>query len=410
MRGRLTAIAGVCSAIVMSVAACSSSGSSADTSSGSSASSSGSSAAGAYNVFAVEALSGPDAAYGQAAGDAVKAAVDVINNSGGVLGHKVVLTMKDDAGDPTTAVTLLESELAGPTKPNLVVPGLFSTETVPLVPITTKAGILTVAPGDAQSLDDPAKYPLHFSSTPLGSSTATALIAEMKAKGYTKIGIAVTDDEASVSTESYLEADARAAGMTYTAAQLSLTAVDATPQLEQLMGAKPQVVIFVMDGASNGVLLRSRATLGLTLPFYTNTAGTSFNVGAQVPPADWKNVYLQAQSFLVDGSPGTQTPQFKTFSAALSKYVPRVTQGMALYVNPYDPLLVWAAAANKAKSVDPQKVAAAIQTLNNSSQVPNFVGQGTLYGGDAHFPDFGPSDFVYVPVGPYVDGLVKPAS
>jgi len=198
--------------------------------------------------------------------------------------------------------------------------------------------------------------------------------------------------------------------MTYTAAQLSLTAVDATPQLEQLMAAKPQVVIFVMDGASNGVLLRSRATLGWTVPFYTNTAGTSFNVGAQVPPADWKNVYLQAQSFLVYGSPGTQTPQFKTFSDALSKYVPQVTQGMALYVNPYDPLLVWAAAANKAKSVDPQKVAAAIQTLTNSSQVPNFVGQGTLYGDDAHFPNFSPSDFVYVPVGPYVDGLVKPAS
>ena len=409
MRGRLAAIAGVCSAIVMSVAACSSSGSSANAPSASSASSADSSG-GTYNVFAVEALSGPYAPYGQAAGDAVKAAVDVINNSGGVLGHKVVLTIKDDAGDPTTAVTLLESELAGPTKANLVVPGLFSTETVPLVPIATKAGILTVAPGDAQSLDNPAKYPLHFSCTPLGSSTAAALIAEMKSKGYTKIGIAVTDDEASVSTESYLEADAKAAGMTYTAAQLSLTAVDATPQLEQLMAAKPQVVLFVMDGASNGVLLRSRATLGLTLPFYTNTAGTSFNVGAQVPPADWKNVYLQAQSFLVYGSPETQTPQFKSFSAALSKYVPQVTQGMALYVNPYDPLLVWAAAANKAKSVDPQKVAAAIETLTNSSQVPNFVAQGTLYGGDAHFPNFSPADFLYVPVGPYVDGLVKSAS
>jgi len=410
MRGRLTAIVGVCSAIVMSVAACSSSGSSADAPSGSSASSSGSSAGVTYSVFAVEALSGPDAAYGQAAGDAVKAAVDVINSSGGVLGHKVVLTMKDDAGDPTTAVTLLESELAGPTKPNLVVPGLFSTETVPLVPITTKAGILTVAPGASNELDNPAKYPLHFSTTPLGSSTAAGLIAEMKSKGYTKIGIAVTDEEHGLSTETYLQADAKAASMTTTAVQLSTTAIDATSQVEQLMAAKPQVVIFVMNGASNGVLLKARATLGWTVPFYSETAGTSFNVGAQVPPADWRNVYLQAQSFLVYGNPETQTPQFKTFSAALSKYVPQVTQGMALYVNPYDPLLVWAAAANKAKSVDPQKVAAAIQTLTNSSQVPNYVGQGTLYGGDAHFPNFTPSDFVYVPVGPYVDGLVKPAS
>jgi hypothetical protein len=60
--------------------------------------------------------------------------------------------------------------------------------------------------------------------------------------------------------------------------------------------------------------------------------------------------------------------------------------------------------------VDPQKVAGAIETLTKSSQVPNFVAQGTLYGGDAHFPNFAPSDFVYVPVGPTVDGLVKPAT
>jgi branched-chain amino acid transport system substrate-binding protein len=407
MRGRLTAIAGVCSAIVMSVAACSSSGSSADAPA---SSSSGSPSGGTYNVFAVEALSGPTAAYGQAAGDAVRAAVDVINNSGGVLGRKVVLTMKDDAGNPTTAVTLLESELSGPTKPDLVVPGLFSTETVPLVPLTTKAGILTVAPGASNDLNNPTKYPLHFSATPLGSATAAGLIAEMKSKGYTKIGIAVTDEEHGISTEAYLQADAKAAGMTTTAVQLSTTAVDATSQVEQLMAAKPQVVIFVMNGASNGVLLKARTKLGWTVPFYSESAGTSFNVGAQTTPADWKNVYLQAQSFLVYGSPGTQTPQFKTFSAALSKYVPEVTQGMALYVNPYDPVLVWAAAANKAKSMDPHTVAAAIETLTNSSQVPNFVAQGTLYGGDAHFPNFSPSDFVYVPVGPTVGGLVKPAS
>jgi branched-chain amino acid transport system substrate-binding protein len=361
-------------------------------------------------VFAIEALSGAAAAYGAAAADGVKAAVDVINQSGGVLGRKVVLTIKDDGGNPTTAVTLLQSELSSGAKPDLVVPGLLSTETVPLVPITTKAGIFTVAPGSSNVLDDPQKFPLHFSATPLGSTTAAALIQEMKSKGYTKIGIAVTDEEHGISTEASLLADAKAAGMTTTAVQLSTTAVDATSQVEQLQAAGPQAVIFVMNGASNGVLLKARTKLGWTVPFYSEISGTAFNVGAQTTSADWKNVYLQAQSFLVYGSAGTKTPQFETFSAALSKYAPQVTQGMALYVNDYDPVLLWAAAANKAKSVDPQKVAAAIETLTNSSQVPNFVAQGQLFGGGAHFPNFAPADFTYVPVGPTVDGLVKSAT
>ena len=406
MNGRWIAVAGVCSAVVVSVAGCGSSGSPAGASSPVSTSSA---SAGTYNVFAIEAMSGPVAAYGQASAAGVKAAIDVINNSGGVLGRKLVLTIKDDAGDPTTAVTLLESELSSGVKPNLVVPGLLSTETVPLVPITTKAGILTVAPGSSNVLDNPAKFPLHFSATPLGSSTAAGLIAEMKSKGYTKIGIAVTDEEHGISTEASLQADAKAAGMTTAAVQVSTSAIDATSQVEQLMAAKPQAVVFVMNGASNGVLLKARTKLGWTVPFYSETAGTSFNIGAQTTPANWNNVFLQAQTFLVDGNPGTQTPQFKTFSAALSKYVPQVTQGMALYVNSYDPVLVWAAGANAAKSVDPAKVAAGIETLTSSSLVPNFVGQGQLYGGDAHFPKFGPSDFVYVPVGPTVDGLVKSA-
>jgi ABC-type branched-subunit amino acid transport system substrate-binding protein len=179
--------------------------------------------------------------------------------------------------------------------------------------------------------------PLHFSATPLGSSTAAALIQEMKSKGYTKIGIAVTDEEHGISTEASLVADAKSAGMTTTAVQLSTTAVDATSQVGQLQAASPQAVIFVMNGASNGVLLKARTKLGWTVPFYSEVAGTSFNVGAQT-------------------------------------------------------------------------TSAAIETLTDSSPVPNFVAQGNLYGGDVHFPNFAPADFSYVPVGPTVGGLVKSAS
>lgn len=414
MGGRFSAVGVTCVAVAMAITACSSSSSSKTNNSsapnqvgGGSSSSSGGS--GTYDVYGVEALSGPAAAYGAAADAGVKAAVDVINQSGGVLGHQLKLTVQDDGADPTKGVALLQARLSGGTKPVLVVPGLLSTETVPLLPITTKYGVFSVAPGSADAANNPSKFPYHFSATPLGSTTAAALIAEMKSKGYTKIGVAVTDEEHGIGTEADLKQDAKDSGIAVTSVEVPTTAVDATSQLETLKAANPQAVVFVMNGASNGVLLKGRTKLGWTIPFYSEIAGTSFNVGAQTGPADWNNVFLQAQTFLVYGSPGTQTPQYTTFAAALAKYAPEITQGMALYVNSYDPLLVWAAAANKAGSVDPKKVAAAVETLTDSSQVPNFVAQGKLYGNGRHFPDFAPSDFVYVRVGPTVDGLVKPA-
>lgn len=421
MRSRFGAVAVLCTAVAVSVTACSSSGSSSgsSTSSANSPTSSGSSAAqsqaatggnGTYSVYAVEALSGPAAAYGTAAAGAVKAAVDVINAHGGVLGKKLTLTMDDDGGDPTKATTQLQAELTKG-KPNLIVPGLLSAETAPLLPVIAKAGIFSVAPGNDASFDDPAKYPYHFSATPSGPNAAQAMIAEMKAKGYTKIGLGVTNDASGLAIVAPFQAAAKAAGITITSTiQLDPTAVDATSQLETLKSSNPQAVVFNMDGANNGVFLKGRTKLGWKIPFYSTIAGTSFNVGGQTSKADWNNVFLQAQNFLVAGAAGTKTPQFKTFSAALSKYITKIDQGMALYVNPYDPLLVWAAAANKAKSVDPKQVAAAVETLTNSSMVPNFVAQGSLYNGTSHFPDFAPSDFIYPPVGPTVNGLVKPAS
>ena len=73
---------------------------------GSSAGSGGGSGANApYRVLALIALSGPFALDGKAEAVGVRAAVTVVNQHGGILGHPVALTVVNDNGDATTALT-----------------------------------------------------------------------------------------------------------------------------------------------------------------------------------------------------------------------------------------------------------------------------------------------------------------
>ena len=53
----------------------------------------------------VAPLTGPVAAYGDQVRNGAQAAVDAINEKGGVLGEQLVLQLVDDAGDPKQGVS-----------------------------------------------------------------------------------------------------------------------------------------------------------------------------------------------------------------------------------------------------------------------------------------------------------------
>jgi branched-chain amino acid transport system substrate-binding protein len=92
---------------------------------------------------------GPAALNARAAAQAATAAVAVLNEKGGILGHPVELEIIDDGGDPTTAVTKLQERLRTGPRPNLVLPGNTSAEALPMAPVITEAEILSVQQASA---------------------------------------------------------------------------------------------------------------------------------------------------------------------------------------------------------------------------------------------------------------------
>jgi branched-chain amino acid transport system substrate-binding protein len=91
----------------------------------------------------------------------VVTAVKQINAKGGIDGHKIDLITDDTEGDPTTAVSDVQS-LIDVSHVNFIIGPVNSGEALATVPIVAKAGIPNIVTGTIDSLTNPTKYPLAY--------------------------------------------------------------------------------------------------------------------------------------------------------------------------------------------------------------------------------------------------------
>ncbi|MGJ0557730.1 branched-chain amino acid ABC transporter substrate-binding protein [Methylocystis sp.] len=92
----------------------------------------------------VAPLTGPVAAYGDQVRNGAQAAVDAINEKGGILGEKIVLQLADDAGDPKQGVSAANLLVADGVQ--YVVGPVTSGVAIPASDVFAENGILMVTP------------------------------------------------------------------------------------------------------------------------------------------------------------------------------------------------------------------------------------------------------------------------
>lgn len=92
----------------------------------------------------VAPLTGPVAAYGDQVKNGAQAAVDAINEKGGILGEKIVLKLADDAGDPKQGVSAANLLVGEGVK--YVVGPVTSGVAIPASDVFAENGILMVTP------------------------------------------------------------------------------------------------------------------------------------------------------------------------------------------------------------------------------------------------------------------------
>ena len=357
---------------------------------------------------------GPAALNAQAAAQAAKAAVAVLNERGGILGRRVELEIIETNGDPTTAVTKLNERLSKGPKPALVLPGNTSAEALPMAPILTEAKILSVQQAGSSALNDPQKFPYLFQVVPTNDSMAARVVEFFKERNATRIAMLAGKDAFGQATAEATRKAIASAGLTltgdetYTAEDLDMTA-----QLERLRATKPDILFMQGAGASVGYILESRLKLGWTdIPVVADSVATVTSLlsrgepdGLVGTPAT-QNVYVQVLTAAIVGSPEVNPGAMDAMIRAL-KAQGEINMPLNTFFV-YDAIMVAAAAAEKAGTIDDaEKLARTLEGFTGEER-GNWALSRYAYSATSHAVALDPGSTSIIPATLLKEGRYSP--
>jgi branched-chain amino acid transport system substrate-binding protein len=393
--------AGACVALV---AACGSSNSG----------SSGGSSSSAPIYILASAGTGQPGTLGQnavVADNAVKAAVKVINDAGGIMGHKVVATYVDDEGDPTTAVSLLEQQISAGHKPLAYFDSGPSNLSAAVLPILAQNHILSFNTAPTANSSDAKTFPLNFDLSPSAPNYAVAFCPYAKAHGWTKVGVLYTDDAYGDVLGPDIQSQCQQDGSTVTGIEkYEPTSLDMTPEIQTIEAGHPQAVMLVGYGAEVGYVLNGFQKLGWTVPILGDVAVADTNIVTSPPPAGLMGTAeektLKFEAFQSTVAQSNEPANLKTMITALKGQGTII--GSLITAYNYDGVQMLAAAATKANSVtNVSSIATAVIGLTGAKTgiFPQYN-----YSTTVHAPTEPSSVFTFVTPSTLTNGQFKPAS
>ncbi|NKR94387.1 ABC transporter substrate-binding protein [Rhodococcus hoagii] len=295
---------------------------------------------------------------------ATKAGVEVQNQEGGIGGRKIELTVVDDAGDATIAVTKVR-EAINKQKPDLVLNSGPSSVGAAVLPILKQNKILSFNVAPTQDSTDPSKFPLNFDLAPGAADNARGIVGHAKEKGYDSIGVihgstAYGELFGKEMTTALESAGLKQAGNE----EYEATALDMTAQLQALKNAGAKALAVDAYGAPLGYLLQSMQRLGWDVPLVGNTSVASTSLVANEPPngvlgtPEVKNLVAQVFTSTVYDPDNAAVNQMVDTMASLG-----TIPSTLIIADNYDAFPLVAAAAEKAgTTTDAEKLAQALET------------------------------------------------
>ena len=324
-------------------------------------------------IFPLSGGAGPD---GQSVANAVKLAIEQVNEKGGLLGRKIVLVSKDDESTPAVGVSRANEMIAE--KVDLVIEGWNSPVTLAMQPILARAGILDITAVSKSDLilsgeTNPLAIRINSSNGFDAGIIAKYVVETLKAK---KIAFLTQNDVYGNGFQTAVEAEFKKlnfSGEVMMTEKFAFKDTDFRVQLTNLKAANPDAIIVTNASNSSGLPamveqyrqadLKSAfvGAVGIMLPTVFKVAG------------DANNGIVSADIYFWNLPPFNAIPENQSFVAAFKKaYGVEPDKSAALGAAA---LQVWARAVETTKSLDRKTVAEAIRGKTI---------KGTVFG-DAHF-------------------------
>jgi branched-chain amino acid transport system substrate-binding protein len=310
-------------------------------------------------IFPLSGGAGPD---GQSVTNAVKLAIEQINEKGGLLGRKIALVTKDDESTPAVGVSRANEMIAE--KVDLVIEGWNSPVTLAMQPILARAGILDITAVSKSDLilsgeTNPLAIRINSSNGFDAGIIAKYVVETLKAK---KVAFLTQNDVYGNGFQTAVEAEFKKLNFTgevMMTEKFAFKDTDFRVQLTNLKSANPDAIIVTNSSNSSGLPamveqyrqadLKSAfvGAVGIMLPTVFKVAG------------DANNGIVSADIYFWNLPPFDGIPESQSFVAAFKKaYGVEPDKSAALGAAA---LQVWARAVEATKSLDRKAVAEAIR-------------------------------------------------
>ncbi|GAA0570802.1 ABC transporter substrate-binding protein [Actinomadura livida] len=299
-----------------------------------------------FDVLFIGGTTGPYGTNGKATVRALEAAAEYINESGGVGGKKIKLEVKDNQGDPTKSVSLLQESLSGG-KPDLMIPSATSPEALAMLPLITRNKIVTVGFPASPLIDDPKQYPYHFQGVASSERQLNGLKARLERSNVKRLGILASEDEYGKGVVEAVKRQLKGAPIDVNVVTYSPGDVDLRVPYERMLDGDPDFVYLDTTGESAVRLLQAREQADATdIPTIAGsgmsmTAGGPHKYGSE---AANKNLEILVFSVEVAQPESEQSEVFKQFMKRYAKGQP-VQTSLSTPALAWDQLRLGAAAA-----------------------------------------------------------------
>lgn len=337
--------------------------------------------------------------------NAAKASVDFANDNGGVDGKKVTIEVIDDKGDPTTAVSKLR-EVIAKDKPDLVLNSGPSTIADATLPILNQNHILSFNIGPTATSSDPSAFPLNFDIAADASEQLNGYLPYIQKQGYKSVAIIHGNSAYGETFGKSAEQALTDGGVEVPAnKEYDVTALDMTPQLEAIKATDPDAMLVDAYGAPLGYILKGVAKLGWDVRMIGNTSVSATSLTGTKPPDgvvgtdEAKNLVMEVPSAArYDASDAPVNDAVKR----MLKYGP-IKSSLILGYN-YDTLPLVMAAADAAKSTDPEKLAAELVKPEVLDAAKTALLDNYGFTSERHAPQDVSSQYVFIPPSVLKDG------
>ena len=396
-----------CLTILLSACGGSSSSSSGGAASGAGKAGSGGGSHSPIQVLWIGDTTGPEKTIGVVQKAGIEAAVSYFNAHGGADGHHIELTTVSENSDAATATTELVSHLQSGT-PTMVVPGGDLSINAALIPVLAKHNVFAIAEDDGKqqcATNAAAKCPNTWTQAdPPATSTLSA--AEWLHRHHIKkVGLLSEQiDFAETESPEFLKAIGKY-GIAHVTASFPSTAVDLTPQMQQLKAGGAQAVYVEALGAPSGYALKARANLGWNAPMIFDIAAASLDLTKLVAPSEVKNNVFEDIFYVED--PKNPSPAIPLLQKLGDRYGPLTSQplddsGLAWdYIVNLNDVVKAAGGKTDVKSLD----AAAIR-MPATDRLRLFTRKLGWTTDDHENVHAAANDYEVVPAGPIIKGQV----